>query len=267
MKHLAAKIGTLAITLAASGHAMADARIREVSYDPNKVYTIYTSIGVASLIQLAPDEWLDTSKSALLGFGDADAWQVGVSGSNITVKPAAKQPQTNVILVTNKRTYAFDLRISTPLNPPTYVLRFNYPADQSAEIAAIRQRLGITAASRAEKWTVNTNYVWKGNDADKALAPTAAWDDGRFTRLEYQHAGELPVFYKVLPDGSEALVNYSVDEKNLGTIVLQEVARTIRARLNAQVIEIRNNSYKVPPLNKTGTGEHGTVRMTVGDTL
>jgi type IV secretion system protein VirB9 len=256
------------ITLAVTGNALAaDPRIREVVYDRNKVYTVYTAIGFASLIQFAPGEWLDESKSALLGFGDADAWNVGVSGNNITVKPGAKLPQTNVIVVTNKRTYAFDLRLANQQTQPTYIMRFTYPEDHAAEIAAIQRKLDITAKSRAEKWTVNTNYIWKGRDEDAALAPGAAWDDGRFTRLEYNHAGELPVFYKVMPDGTEALLNYNIDDKSHGTVVLQEVARTVRARLNKQVIEIHNRGYKLPGLNETGAGEHGARRVITEDAL
>ncbi|MDR2207468.1 MAG: TrbG/VirB9 family P-type conjugative transfer protein [Azoarcus sp.] len=239
--------------------AAKDSRIREVVYDPNKVYVIYTSVGFASLIQFAPDETLQTPKS-LLGMGDAGAWHVGAKGNSVSLKPAALENGSNIVLVTNKRTYAFDLRPATKANPPTYIFRFIYPENQAAEIAAVRRRLGLTTSSRAEKRTINTNYIWKGNGSDVLLAPTAAWDDGRFTRLEYNHAGELPVFYKVLPDGSEALVNYNVDDKAKETIVLQEVIRVVRARLNNQVIEIHNRNYKQPAVNRTNAGEYGAVR-------
>ncbi|MDR2014124.1 MAG: TrbG/VirB9 family P-type conjugative transfer protein, partial [Azoarcus sp.] len=227
-----------------------DPRIREVAYDPNKVYTIYTGVGFANLIQFAPDETLQAPRKSLLGMGDAGAWHVGAVGNSVSLKPAAVENGSNVVLVTNKRTYAFDLRPATKTNPPTYILRFTYPENQAADIAAERRRLGLTAASRAEKRTINTDYIWKGYDTDVLLAPTAAWDDGRFTRLVYNHAGELPVFYKVLPDGTEALVNYNVDDKVKETIVLQEVVRIVRARLNNQVIEIHNRSYKQPAVNR-----------------
>jgi len=251
----------LCLTLGLAPPASAqDPRIREVVYDPKKVYTVYTGIGFANLIQFAPDETLQRPKT-LLGMGDAGAWHVGASGSSVSFKPAKEENGTNVVLVTNKRTYAFDLRPATKNNPPTYILRFIYPENQAAEIAAERQRLGLTASARAEKRTINTNYIWKGNESDAPLAPTAAWDDGRFTRLIYNHAGELPVFYKVLPDGTEALVNYNVDDKAKETIVLQEVVRIVRARLNNQVIEIHNRSYKQPAVNRTNAGEHGAVRI------
>jgi type IV secretion system protein VirB9 len=240
--------------------AAADPRIREVTYDSNRVYSVFTAIGVATLIQFSPDETLLTP-SALLGIGDADAWHVGVKGFNVTLKPAARNPRTNIVLVTNKRTYSFDLRPASENNPPTYVLRFSYPEVQVAAVAADLRRRGITDSARAERRTINTNYIWKGSDKDAALAPTAAWDDGRFTRLEYNHAGELPVFFKVLPDGTEALINYNVDEKVKERVVLQEVIRVVRARFNDSVIEIHNKAYKQPEVNRAGASEHGTVRL------
>lgn len=245
--------------LIAFGHANADPRIREEIYNRDKVYSIYTQIGTASLIQFAPDETLLTP-SALLGIGDAEAWHVGVKGNNISLKPAATLPKTNLTIVTNKRTYSFDLRPASERNLPTYVLRFVYMEDEAAAIAALRKRHALKEKVPVQKKIINTNYTWKGSSGDAALAPTAAWDDGRFTRLEYNHGGELPVFFKVLPDGTEALVNYNIDDKAKETIVLQEVVQLVRARLNEQVIEIRNRGYVVADLNRSNAGDYGTMR-------
>jgi type IV secretion system protein VirB9 len=254
----------LLLLLAVAGAANAeDARVRTEIYDPNKVYAVYTAIGRATLIQFEEDESLAMSPSSVLGIGDADAWNLGVRGNNIVLKPATRLPKTNIVVVTNKRTYTFEL-VPAGKRAPTYVLRFRYLGNE--ELSEEEQRrLGLLAEARAERRTVNTNYIWKGELEDVALVPTAAWDDGRFTRLVYDHAGELPVFYKVLPDGTESILNYNVDPKERGTIVLHEVIRSVRVRLNAQVIEIHNRGYRLPKLNRTGTSEHGTVRIDAQD--
>lgn len=241
-----------------------DPRVRTETYNPQKVFSVYTAVGVATLIQFEEDESLALSPASVLGIGDAEAWDLGVRGNNIVLKPMARHPKTNIVVVTNKRTYSFDLMPASANNPATYILSFNYPNSIAARQDADRERERMVAMARAEERSINTNYIWKGDISAAALAPTAAWDDGRFTRLSYDHAGEQPVFYKVLPDGTEALLNYNVDPTERATIELHEVIRTVRARFNNQVIEIHNKSYARPALNRAGTSEHGTVRTERG---
>ncbi|KFA40143.1 TrbG/VirB9 family P-type conjugative transfer protein [Xylella fastidiosa subsp. multiplex] len=235
-----------------------DPRIRTEIYNKSSVYNVHTQIGRASLIQLEDGESLEISPSSLLGIGDAEAWNLGVRGNNIVLKPTQKMPQTNVIVVTNKRTYSFELLATAKDSMPTYILRFLYPDTEASKAAAEAKRVQITAAARAEKTVINTDYFWRGDN--ELLKPTAAYDDGRFTRLVYDHSGELPVFFKVLPDGTEALLNSNIDPEHKQTVVLHEVIRTVRARLGNQVIEIINRAYKLPKFNETGTSVPGAMR-------
>lgn len=241
---------------------MADSRISTKPYDSNHVYDVFTQVGRATLIQLEADETVSMSPNSLLGMGDALAWQLGVRGNNISLKPKEKRQDTNLVVVTNKRTYSFDLR-NVPKNaPPTYILRFFYADTEAAKQLAEAKRVDLVAVAKATKVELNTEYFWRGDNV--LLRPTAAWDDGRFTRLVYDHAGELPVFFKVMPDGSEALINSNIDPVEKNTVVLQEVVRKARARLGDEVIEIVNLSYKVPKFNTTGAGMPGEVRVEKG---
>ena len=265
LKNLAASLLAIVTSLA---HAY-DHRIRTEIYDKATVYNVHTQIGRATLIQLEDDESLAISPSTILGIGDADAWDLGVRGNNIALKPTKKMPQTNVVVVTNKRTYSFELLAAAKDSIPTYILRFRYldseAAKAAAEVIAEAKRVQITAAAKAEKTSINTDYVWRGDN--ELLKPTSAYDDGRFTRLVYDHAGEMPVFFKVLADGTEALVNSNIDPAQKNTVVLHEVIRTVRARLGEQVIEIINRSYTLPKFNQNGTGTPGAVRIDRGQPL
>jgi len=251
----------------------ADSRVVTESYDRSRVYDLKYRVGRAILIQFEADEGLDLSKSTLAAIGDGDAWTLGERGNNVTLKPKAKLPDTNFILVTNKRTYFFDLLEAKKNEQPTYGINFVYSdtlaaqaaarsAQASAERAAEARRAQITAGAKAQPMVLNTEYVWRGEN--ELLKPTAAWDDGILTRLMYDKATELPVFYKVLPDGSEAIVNSNIDPEDKRIVILHEVTRTVRARLGSQVIEIINKGFSIPKVNMTGTAEHGAVRVEKG---
>ncbi|WP_373694760.1 TrbG/VirB9 family P-type conjugative transfer protein [Edwardsiella tarda] len=61
-----------------------------------------------------------------IGLGDPAAWKVSVREHSIFFRPVVEDnPNTNVTVVTNKRTYPLFL-VSVDKNP-TYVLRYDYP--------------------------------------------------------------------------------------------------------------------------------------------
>jgi len=243
-----------------------DTRIQQVVYGKKTVYPIRAQVGKATLIQFEDGERLDESatSSSILGMGDADAWNLGARGSSIVFKPSAKKPQTNLVIVTNRRSYIFDLDMAKQGEQPTYFIYFDYPDSDAAKAAQEAEKSKMVASAKTERITPNTDYAWRGTNA--LLKPTAAWDDGRFTRLMYDSAIETPVFFKILPDGTEAQVNYSIDPAERNTFILQEVIRTVRARLGNDVIEIVNQNYQLPKFNKTGSGVSGAIRLEKGVT-
>lgn len=95
-----------------------DNRIQLFNYSPNDVYVINTKAGYASLIQLEDGEFIHDDGG--LGMGLADSWNIAVKGNNIFFKPVSPMPDTNLLLVTNKRTYAFVLTTSHDPNVVSY---------------------------------------------------------------------------------------------------------------------------------------------------
>ncbi len=102
----------------------------------------------------------------------------------------------------------------------------------------------------------NTNYWGYG---DKALAPTAAWDNGRFTYFSFNNAKDLPTIYKILTDGTETLVNSHIDGD---TVVVHETGKTFILRLGKSVLGIDNRGFDaVGQFNRTGTNDNSSVRI------
>lgn len=238
----------------------ADNRVQLFNYNPDDVYLISTQVGYASLIQLEQGEYLDDE--SVLGMGDAESWSVAVRSNNIVFKPINHQPDTNIVLVTNKRTYAFQL--STGRGKPTYIARFRYPEEPSTQKKEVENNLtadalkqvGIDSLGRGLfiEAKYNTQYKYRG---EPMLKPTAVWSDGRFTYLKFAHAGDLPSVYRVMPDHSEMLVNSHIEGD---TLVIQEVSQLYRLRFGRAVGDVANLDVKIPTFNTDGTSDSRLIR-------
>ncbi|WP_314934160.1 P-type conjugative transfer protein VirB9 [Neisseria elongata] len=266
-------IWVLAAALSASASAVVvptasvkDSRIQTVMYSPNDVVHVRARIGNAVLVQLEDDERLNGDETAALGMGDASAWKLSVKGNNIIFKPAAASPDTNMIITTNKkRTYVFDLSTSASkgkkAQATTYVLRFIYPdtAAYKARAEAEKQARALEQLRLAGQGpNAKHNYDYWGT-GDKALAPTAAYDNGRFTYFSFDNGRELPLIYKVMDDGTEALLNSHVDGD---TVVVHETAKRYVLRLGKSVLGLENRGYNENgSFNRTGSGNRDFVRL------
>ncbi len=257
---LLAAIPLSASALAIPKGSSKDPRIQTVTYHPDDVVQIRSKVGDAVLVQLEADESI-SGENALLGSGDSGAWKLAVRGNNIIFKPSAPSPATNMLIATNKRTYAFSLVLAGKKQQPTYILRFRYPDSVSEKnrLEAERQAKALDRLRRiggSRKVTQNTNYWAYGS---KELAPTAAYDNGRFTYLSFDNGRELPLIYKVMEDGTEALLN---THQEGDTVVIHETAAKFHLRLGKRVLAVENRSYNPNGMfNRTGTDSDTSVRL------
>lgn len=239
-----------------------DSRIQYVNYNPDDVVVIRSKIGNAVLVQLAEDERISGDSKAVVA-GNTGAWKLTVSGNNILFKPQTVSPETNLLITSNKRTYAFDLRMAGN-RAPTYILRFRYPE------AAAKQRLAAEQ-KRKEARVLNDLYPDKNHGfrnvdywafGSKPLAPSAMWDDGRFTYLKFDDGREMPTVFKVSPDGTESTVNSHMDGD---TLVVHGTSALYHLRLGKKVLGVENRSYNSKgTFNYRGTTTPSAVRMKKG---
>ena len=102
-----------------------DDRIKTLVYDPSEVFRVVSRAGFQTTIEFNKDETIDT-----ISIGDSIGWQLTPAGKRLFIKPLHKSGITNLSVITNRRSYQFELLAtsSTSLNSShSYVVKFYYP--------------------------------------------------------------------------------------------------------------------------------------------
>jgi type IV secretion system protein VirB9 len=179
-----------------------------------------------------------------LGTGDLDSLTFAAQDNHLFVKPRAGGADTNLTVLTTRRIYHFDYTTTERRPDPAfgdviYVLRFVYPPQRSDRAAAAVEHELVTAPEARGR---NLDYSYRGTPT---LKPVSAWDDGVQTRLRFDSRAELPAVFVRNDDGSESLLNFTLDA---GELVVHRVARQLTVRRGHLRGCILNHGY-------TGSGE------------
>ena len=217
----AALLTALALMLAAPLAAQ-DNRLQTLVFNEEAVVRIDGKVLVQTTIKFGPDEAIEN-----VAIGDSAAWQVQPNKAQtiLFVKPLESSARTNMTVVTDKRTYLFDL-VASPRNAPLYVLQFRYPelekAAEEARLAAIAEaeaeavraaaNPGAAAASgeryaAADPATLNFEWASAGN---AELLPSRTYDDGDAVFLTWPAGVPIPAILITNADGDEGPVNFTV---------------------------------------------------------
>jgi type IV secretion system protein VirB9 len=241
-----------------------DSRVRQIVYTPDAVVRVQAQRGFATHIALDPQEQIQ-----VVAPGDRDGWQVVANKGDhdVYLKPQLAAHDSNLEIRTDKRSYSFDLMV-LPLKAKfgngdeMYRVTFVYPDEVKAQAHAetdaqiVAQRLGQSPVAR------NSEYSMQVMSHSDDIAPTAAWDDGRFTYLRIPNNRRIPAIFRVAEDGTESVVDRHMDDD---TIVVHEVAKRFVLRLGDEVVGIWNDAYDmdgVPPHD--GTTVTGVKRVLRG---
>lgn len=196
-----------------------DSRIRTAAYSAEEVYRLYGFVGYQIELVFEVGE-----SFAGHGGGDLEGITFGWHENHLILKPKAASVGTNLVVYTNRRAYRFDYSVSARRPNPffdevMYAVRFTYPPPPSVRggptpAEQVELELARARASRPR----NFDYWYCGKPAVK---PMAASDDGVHTRLTFGAKAELPAIFVRNDDGSESLLNFSVDG---GDVVIHRVA-------------------------------------------
>ncbi len=201
--------------------AHVDPRLRVSEYSADEIVRLKGYVGYQIDLEFEPGE-----RFVGLGAGDLRSLGFAAQDNHLFLKPKAASVETNLTVLTTRRTYQFDYSASAQRPDPAlgdviYALRFTYPASAADRAAdAVERRL--TTASEARRR--NLAYVYRGS---LQLKPVSAWDDGVQTRLRFDARSELPAVFVRNDDGSESLVNFTVDADEL---IVHRVARQFTVR-------------------------------------
>lgn len=165
-----------------------DPRIQWVEYRPDQVVELLARPGYQLTVTLAPDEQVQT-----VAVGDSAAWTVTASraGNLLFVKAIQSGVDTNMTVITNARSYVFELT-SGDIGTTPFEVRFQYAAaEEQADLAPTEARsVGVYDLSGA-----------------RSIRPRRMSDDGRKTYIEWAPDVSLPAVFVIDEHGRETLAN------------------------------------------------------------
>jgi type IV secretion system protein VirB9 len=214
-----------------------DHRVRVVIYQPDEVFKFTGHYRYQSAIEFAPDEQIVT-----ISMGDSTAWMLNPSGNRLFLKPLEQDATTNMTLLTNQRTYLFELHAqeTDDINDKdmVFIMRFIYP-DGSGGTQSFTSYLDSVPVPELDKHPerYNFDYTVSGNDDIK---PIRIFDDGEFTYFQFQDKNaEVPAFFWVDSEGNEALINYRTRGDY---IVVERVSSRFTLRHGSAIVCVFNEA-------------------------
>lgn len=181
-----------------------DAARQTFNYQPGALYELYTNPNFVSTILLEPGETVID-----IAAGDTSRWMVTQSETEaeqggraiVLVKPHAPGLRTNIVLITDRRTYLIEA-ISQGGSAYAAQVAWSYPGGTQI------QHEGVPAIDRLDfAYRVRTI-----RGREPGWTPTRVFDDGRRTWIEFAPeiiAGDMPPLFIVTAEGAE-IVNVRV---------------------------------------------------------
>ncbi|MCW3796885.1 TrbG/VirB9 family P-type conjugative transfer protein [Sphingomonas sp. BN140010] len=204
-----------------------DTRVRSILFTPDKVIRLVGKPGYQSSVRFAPDERIEN-----IAVGDSAAWQVTPNkrGDHLFIKPMIANARSNLMVVTDRRTYLFDLEASRTAQP-VYALSFRYPdypapGSVPPPPAPPPSSVPVAVAAATPPKPLNLNFGWQTRGA-KSLRPLRVFDDASAVYLRWPENVALPAVLVPAPDGTESPVNYKLEG---GYIVLDGLPQQIIVR-------------------------------------
>jgi type IV secretion system protein VirB9 len=249
-----------------------DSRIRTLVYNPNEVYELKFFYNYQSFIEFANDEEIE-----MISIGEAFAWRLTPAGKRLFIRPLEIAAHTNMTIITNKRTYHFDIRSDEYSGKAdedlVYTIRFFYPqigqplpippqlavpnvATRITSTPAIPKIAKIddivrtpTPVTRVDEPLpsvidrnpegVDLNFDYRVAGKSDDIMPLKVYDDGMETHFQFANDNlVIPTISMVDSSGAEIQLNYVVRDRY---VVVPTISRQFTLRLSDGLLCIFNN--------------------------
>ncbi len=184
-----------------------------IDYVADQLVQVQATPGYQVTIELGGDERIEN-----VALGDNGAWAVTANrrGDHLFVKPLQGGVTTNMVVVTDRRLYTFELSpLTGSIDQMAYAIRFRYPPAAGGGAMPMGAVAGY--------------YTLRG---DRAIRPSALSDDGIHTYMQWPASTALPAVYAIDGDAHETLVNGAMRD---GTYVIDSVAARLVFRRDRRV--------------------------------
>ncbi|GDX35804.1 hypothetical protein LBMAG18_03150 [Alphaproteobacteria bacterium] len=249
-----------------------DSRIRTLVYNPNEVYELKFFYNYQSFIEFANDEEIE-----MISIGEAFAWRLTPAGKRLFIRPLEIAAHTNMTIITNKRTYHFDIRSDEYTGKAdedlVYTIRFFYPqigqplpippqlavpnvatriapspnlpkvakiediVATPTPVTRIDEPLPSVIDRNPEGVELNFDYRVAGKSDD--IMPLKVYDDGMETQFQFANDNlVIPTISIVDSSGAEIQLNYVVRDRY---VVVPTTSRQFTLRLSDGLLCIFNN--------------------------
>lgn len=201
------------VALSATSTQAGDVRILSHRYNPEEILRLDGRAGVQASVAFEEDELIEN-----VAVGDSNAWQItpNKKANILFVKPLSLRAHTNMTVITNHRTYLFDL-VAGGRGTPVYLLRFTYAADAKTRSGS-QTKLGAAGpaagqagnpASAPVEELLERNFAWRKTGSRKIM-PSQIYDDGTATFVTWAAGTPIPAILVENEQGEEGPVNFAV---------------------------------------------------------
>lgn len=198
-------------------------RIVRYTYSPDVIFRILSVPNLTTHLELGDDEGVKETPA----IGDSAQWLVTGGPRHLFIKPLRYDLETSLTIVTNKRTYQFQLISGKSSAAQIFQkVSFHYPDREmevklrkDTEVAAVEAEQVRLAdqviAPNIDPATLDFNYDIAG---DASFKPNAVYTNGKFTFLVMPNTQDSPAVFLLDEQDKPSLINYQVK----GNVVIVE---------------------------------------------